>query len=67
MAFLTTRVEDLDEDEWVKLWRVLKYLHGTVYLSLTLDVSNMSLVRWWVDVEFAVHPDYRSHMGAIFY
>ncbi len=44
---------------------MLKYLHGTVYLSLTLDASQMALVRWWVDASFAVHPDYRSHTGAV--
>ncbi len=44
VAFLITRVKDPDEDDWVKLRRVLKYLHGTVYLSLTLDASQMNLV-----------------------
>ncbi len=58
MAFLMTRVKDPDEDNWIKLRLVLKYLHGTVYLSLTLNASNMSLVRWWVDASFAVHSDY---------
>ena len=65
VSFLTTRVKEPDEDDWSKLRRVLKYLHGTVYLSLTLDASNMKLVRWWVDASFAVHPDYRSHTGAV--
>ncbi len=65
MAFLMTRVKDPDEDNWIKLRLVLKYLHGTVYLSLTLNASNMSLVRWWVDASFAVHSDYQSHTGAV--
>jgi len=29
VAFLTTRVKEPDEDDWAKLKRVLKYLHGT--------------------------------------
>ena len=65
VSFLTTRVKAPDEDDWSKLRRVLKYLHGTVYLSLTMDASDMRLVRWWVDASFAVHPDYRSHTGAV--
>ncbi len=65
VAFLTTRVKDPDEDDWVKLCRVLRYLHGTVYLSLTLDASQMSLVCWWVDASFAVHSDFKSHTGAV--
>ncbi len=65
VVFLTTRVKDPDEDDWVKLQCILKYLHGTVYLSSTLDASQMTLVRWWVDASFAIHPDYRSHTGAV--
>ncbi len=65
VAFLTTRVKEPDEDHWGKLKQVLKYLHGMVYLSLTLDASKMTLVQWWVDASFVVHSDYRSHTGAV--
>ena len=65
VSFLTTRVKAPDEDDWSKLRRILKYLYGTVYLSLTLDASDMRLVRWWVDASFAVHPDYKGHTGAV--
>ncbi len=37
-----------------------------VYLSLTLDAQEMNMVQWWVDASFAVHPDYKSHTGAVF-
>jgi len=36
-----------------------------VYLSLTLDTSNLTFMHGWVDASFAVHPDYRSHTGAV--
>ncbi len=36
-----------------------------VYLSLTLDASEMNLVRWWVNASFFVHSDYRSHTGVV--
>ena len=65
ISFLTTRVKAPEEDDWGKLRRVLKYLHGTVYLPLTMDASEMRLVKWWVDAAFALHPDYRSHSGAV--
>ncbi len=65
VAFVTTRVEDPDEDDWAKLRWVLKYEHGTVYLSLNFDASQMTLVQWWVDGSFAVFLDYRSHTGAV--
>jgi hypothetical protein len=34
MAFLTTRVRSLDEDDWEKLKRVLKYICGMIYMPL---------------------------------
>ncbi len=36
-----------------------------VHLSSTLDTSEMSLVRWWIDALFEVHLGYRSHTGAV--
>ncbi len=51
--FLTTRVKKLNEIIWVKLQCVFKYLNGKIFLSLTLNSSEMSLMRWWVDVLFA--------------
>lgn len=64
VSFLCTRVKSPDEDDWKKLRRVLQYLRATLYLPLTLEVRNMSLIRWFVDASFAVHPDCKSHSGA---
>ena len=38
VSFLTTRVKSPDEDEWVDLRIVLKYLEGTNHVKLTLGV-----------------------------
>ena len=65
MAFLTTRVQAPDEDDWGKLKRLLKYIHGTIHLKLSLDAVSLSLMHWWVDAAYGVHPDYRSHSGAV--
>jgi hypothetical protein len=46
VAFLTTRVKKLDEDNWGKLKRVLKYLKGTKYMKLTLSVSDLNNIYW---------------------
>ncbi len=50
-SFLTTRVQEPDEDDWGKLLkRVLKYLNGTRHLKLTLNASSMSFViHWYID------------------
>ncbi len=64
VAFLTTRVKSPDVDDYKKLARVMKYLRGTLNLTLTLEATNLDVVKWWVDGSFAVHPDMRSHTGA---
>jgi hypothetical protein len=63
VAFLSTRVKGPDVDDYKKLSRVMKYLRGTLQMPLTLEASNMSIIKWWVDVSYAVHPDMKSHTG----
>jgi hypothetical protein len=41
----------------------MKYLRGTINMPLTLGAKNRSIVEWWVDASFAVHPGMRSHTG----
>ena len=57
MSFLTIRMKKLDEDEWLKLKQVLKYLKGTSELKLALRVGDMSVVMWWEYVLYAVNED----------
>ena len=65
VAFLTSRVQAPDVDDYKKLARVLKYLRLTQDLVLTLeaDLNSALIVKWWVDGSYAVHPDMRSHTG----
>ena len=28
-----------------------------------LEATDMSLIHWWVDASFAVHPNFKSHTG----
>jgi hypothetical protein len=49
IAFLTTRVQALDKDDWNKLTHLMKFLRGTL--------------EWWVDAAFAVHPNMQGHSG----
>jgi hypothetical protein len=65
VAFLTTRVKSLDEDDWGKLKRALKYLNGTKYLKLRLTVDNLLMLKWYVDGSHNVHWDCRGHGGAV--
>ena len=65
VAFLCTRVKAPDTDDYKKLTQVMRYLRGTVNMPLTLEAESMQIVKWWVDASFAVHPDMKSHTGAV--
>ena len=34
-------------------------------MVLTLSANDLHVVRWFVDVAYAVHPDFKSHTGWI--
>jgi hypothetical protein len=63
IAFLTTRVRALDINDWTKLAHLMKYLRGTHTLPLILSANGSGILKWWVDVSFAVHPNMRGHSG----
>jgi hypothetical protein len=63
VAFLTTRVKSPDEDDYKKLARTMNYLRGTSKLSVVLEATDLTVVKWWVDGSYATHPDMRSHTG----
>jgi len=65
VAFLTTRDNAPDRQDYNKLQRCLRYLCGTRDLALTLSADDPGKIRWYVDASFAVHPDMKSHTGAI--
>jgi hypothetical protein len=62
---LCTRVRDPNQADWEKLMRVMKYLNGTKEENLTLSADDLRVVKWYVDSSFAVHPDFKSHTGAM--
>ena len=53
-----------DEDNWGKVKRVLSYLKGTLHMPLILVADSLTLSRWWVDAEYAVHGGCWGHTGA---
>jgi hypothetical protein len=64
IAFLCTRLQKPDVDDYKKLIRVLKYLQGTVDMVLTLSSVDAGFnVKWWVDAAYAVHDNMRGHTG----
>jgi hypothetical protein len=63
IAYLTTLVTCSTESDWEKLVRLMKYFKQMVNDRLTLRADGE--LRWHGDVTFAVHPDFRSHTGAV--
>ena len=63
VAFLTTRVECPDKDDWKKLVHMLEYINSTIDLILTLGVDSSSKIYWWEDLAYVVHTTCRSHTG----
>jgi hypothetical protein len=64
VAFLATRVKSSDEDDWMKLKRLLKYTRGTIYMPLILKADSLNIVKCWVNASYATHGDCKGHNGA---
>jgi hypothetical protein len=65
IAYLCTRVRHSNHDDWRKLLRLIQFLNGTKDDVLTLSAENLNVIKWYVDASFAVHPDFKSHTGAV--
>jgi hypothetical protein len=66
VSFLTTRVQEPDEDDWGKLKRILKYLNGTRNLKLTLSTDQLKFaIHWYIDGSHQVQEDCRDHTGSL--
>ena len=64
VVFLTSRVTKADEDDELKLMRIMKYLNGSVDLGITLRANDPISVIAFIDAAaYAVHADYRGHTG----
>jgi hypothetical protein len=42
----------------------MKYNRGTKRLPLRLSADGSSILKWWIDASFAIHPNMRRHSGA---
>eukprot|EP00957_Ditylum_brightwellii_P144575 11012607-Ditylum_brightwellii.AAC.1 len=64
IAFLTTRVNAPDNYDWKNLKCLLRYIKGTMDLTLILTADNLNILKWWVDGAYIVYKDMESHTGA---
>ena len=65
VSFLSTRTTCSTSHDWAKLSRMMNFLHRTKDEVLKLSADGSYKIIWYVDAAFAVHPNMRSHTGAI--
>ena len=63
VAMLCTCVKSPTEEDWKKLLCMLQYVKSSLHDVLVLSADDLSIVKWYVDASFAVHPDFKSHTG----
>ena len=57
IAFLSSRVSNPNQDDYMKLGKVIKYLENTLHLTLRLQANETNLLQWWVDAAYATHVE----------
>lgn len=64
VAFLTTRVNDVNVDDIAKLHRLLGYLRASQHRGIVLRVGDKMVVRAYIDASYGVHQSSgKSHTG----
>jgi hypothetical protein len=66
VAFLSSRVREPNQGDWLKLVRLLGFLKKTREDVLTLEADDTQSLYWMIDASFGVHPEMKSHTGAVF-
>ena len=41
----------------------MHYINGIKHKKLILSADDLHVIKWYVDIAFAVHPDFKSHTG----
>ena len=67
VAFLTTRVNIPDKDDWGKMKILLKCLKGKIHMKLMLPVYSMYMVIWWVVPSYNNHKYCKGHTKSMIY
>ena len=65
VSFLCTRVRGDNTDDYKNLARATKYIQGTIGLLIITSINKSVNIKLYVDAEFAVQKDTRSHTGGL--
>jgi hypothetical protein len=59
------RVSKSDNDDWMKLKRILCFLNNTVNDVRVIGAESLTEILTCIDAAYAVHDNMRSHMGGL--
>ena len=65
VALLSMRVKENNWTYWEKLAIMIKCLNGTKKKMLTMSADDLKVIKWYMDANFAVIPDFNIHTRAI--
>ena len=63
IAFLSTRVTEPNEGDWMKLKKLMNFLKATQDEVATMIADDSQSMKWYVNAAFVVHKDFKSHTG----
>ena len=63
ISYLTTRVIDPDQSNWMKMVHLFKFVRVDNDLPLILSVDKSGILKWYIDGSHVVHPNMRGHTG----
>ena len=65
--YLTTLVKRFTKGDLEKAFRIIKYLHGSIDIGLTLCIGEecLSSVHLFADAAYGVHEDGKSHSADV--
>ena len=67
VVFLTTSMQESDEDYWKNLQCLKQHLHGTHEMALHLNCDDLNIIHWWLYASYVVHNYIKVHTGATMY
>ena len=63
VSFLCRCMKEPNSDNYKKLRRIIRYLRKTKNLVMRLQITDITMIKWWVGASFAAHPNMRGHTG----
>ena len=65
VSYLTKRVRDTDQNNWLNMVHIFNYVRGNKDLHLILIADKNGMLKWYIDVSHVVHPNMRGNTGGV--